>query len=176
MADWESIVRENGRMAFDTAWRILGHVADTEDVVQEALLEAFRLQQTQSVCNWGGLLRRLATNRALDRLRSRRQAEPWQREPDAPKREHPESVAIERELAKRLRAAVARLPAREAEVFCLRCFGDMPNAEIAATLGMSSDAVAVALHKARSKLKELLAMNHDQPVRKSHERQDDTFR
>jgi DNA-directed RNA polymerase specialized sigma24 family protein len=32
-------------MAFDTAWRLLGHVTDTEDVVQDAMLDAFRLRQ-----------------------------------------------------------------------------------------------------------------------------------
>ena len=32
MTDWDRIVREHGPMVFGTAWRILGHVADTEDV------------------------------------------------------------------------------------------------------------------------------------------------
>jgi DNA-directed RNA polymerase specialized sigma24 family protein len=58
-------------MAFDTAWRLLGHAADTEDAVQEAFLEAFRLHGRQQVCNWGGLLQHLATRRAIDRLRRR---------------------------------------------------------------------------------------------------------
>ena len=66
MPDWDGIVREHGPMAFRTAWRILGHAADTEDVVQESLLEAFEVHHAQTVSNWGGLLRRIATYRALD--------------------------------------------------------------------------------------------------------------
>ena len=63
-------------MAFDTAWRLLGHAADTEDVVQEALLDAFQLHGRQRVDNWGGLLRHLAARRAIDRLRKRRRMRP----------------------------------------------------------------------------------------------------
>ena len=161
--DWELIVRTHGPMAFDTAWRLLSHVADTEDVVQEALLDAFRVHGRQSVVNWGGLLRHLATRRAIDRLRKRCTIDPLPPEPPtfkraSPKSQQPESVAVERELANRLRWAVAELPDREASVFSLHYFGEMANSHIAETLEISTDAVGVALHKARKKLKELLGL------------------
>jgi RNA polymerase sigma-70 factor (ECF subfamily) len=152
-------------MAFDTAWRILGRVQETEDVVQEALLGAFRLQQQHGVDNWGGLLRHLATARALDVLRKRRAAVILEFEPPAPTRDQPEAIAIGRELAEQLRSAVAQLPDREADVFCMRYFGQMSNTEVAETLSISADAVAVALHKARSKLKELL-IDQEESVRR----------
>ena len=165
MADWESIVRTHGAMAFDTAWRLLGHAADTEDAVQEALLEAFRLHGRQPVRNWGGLLRHLATRRAIDRLRQRRTVLPLRpempmSEPASPASEQPESIAAERELADRLRLAIAKLPEREASVFALRYLGEMDNSQIAETLGISVDAVGVALHKARNRLKQLLGLQN----------------
>ncbi|MGA2060919.1 MAG: RNA polymerase sigma factor [Thermoguttaceae bacterium] len=161
LPDWESIVRTHGPMVFDMAWRLLGHAADTEDVVQEALLDAFRLHGRDPVGNWGALLRHLATRRAIDRLRKRRLSAPLPPkppafEPAAPESQQPESVAVERELADRLRLAMAQLSNREAGVFSLRYFGEMPNADIAETLGISLDAVGVALHKARKRLKEIL--------------------
>jgi RNA polymerase sigma-70 factor, ECF subfamily len=164
LADWESIVRTHGPMAFDTAWRLLGHVADTEDAVQQALLDAFQLHKRQAVGNWGGLLRHLAARRAIDRLRDRGatvrpSAEPLAFEPISPISDQPEAAAIERELAERLRVAVARLPDREATVFSLHYFGEMPNSDIAETLGISPDAVGVALHKGRKKLKESLGLS-----------------
>jgi len=67
-------------------------------------------------------------------------------------------VAVERELANRLRWAVAELPDREASVFSLHYFGEMANGEIAETMGITADAAGVALHKARKKLKELLGL------------------
>jgi RNA polymerase sigma-70 factor (ECF subfamily) len=148
-------------MAFSTAWRLLGHAADTEDVVQEAFLDAFRLHAVQPVENWGALLRHLATRRAIDRLRKRRAAALvplGNLEATAPECEQPESVAAERELADRLRWAIAELPDREASVFSLRYFGELANSEIARVLDVSTDAVGVALHKARKTLKELLGL------------------
>ena len=161
--DWQSIVRTHGPMAFDTAWRLLGSTDDTEDVVQEAFLDALQLHRRQSVDNWGAILRHLATRRAIDRLRKRRgtgrlPSEMIALESAAPESEQPEFVAVERELADRLRLAVGELPDREASVFSLRHFGEMSNADIAATLEISTDAVGMALYKARKKLKKLLGL------------------
>lgn len=162
LPDWESIVRIHGPMAFDTAWRLLGHAADTEDVVQEALFDAFRLHGRQPVANWGGLLRRLATRRAIDRLRKRPAlaglAEEDRPEPAASQTEQPEMVAAERELADRLRSAIAELSDREASVFSLYYFGDMTNVQIAESLDISTDAAGVALYKARRRLKKILGL------------------
>src|SRR5438270_6094516 len=72
VTDWDRIVREHGPVVFATAWRILGHAADAEDVVQEVFLQAYQVQQQQTVRCWEALLRRLASCRALDRLRQRR--------------------------------------------------------------------------------------------------------
>jgi RNA polymerase sigma-70 factor (ECF subfamily) len=143
-------------MAFAAAWRVLGHAPDTEDAVQEALLDAFRLQRSQHVASWGALLRRLATCRALDLLRRRRRTEPLDAAVAAPAAGEPPTVAVARELAQRLRAALLELAPREAEVFALRYFGELTNEEIAAELNLTPGAVGVALHKARSRLRELL--------------------
>ena len=164
VVDWESIVRTHGAMAFDTAWRLLGHAADTEDVVQEALLEAFRLHERQSIRNWGGLLRLLTTRRAIDRLRQRYTVVPLEADTSeltSPESDQPESIALERELADRLSRAVSRLSDREASVFSLHYLGEMANGDIAEVLGISADAVGVALHKARSRLKKLLGLEKD---------------
>jgi RNA polymerase sigma-70 factor (ECF subfamily) len=160
VTNWSSIVRSYGPVAFDTAWRLLGNVADAEDVVQETLLDAFRMHAREDIDNWGGLLRRLATRRAIDRLRRRRKSEVAPHEPLAGVSDQPESAAIERELADRLRRAIAELPDREASVFSLRYFGELTNPEIALALSISPTAVGVALHKARAKLKQMLKVEN----------------
>ncbi len=156
MTSWENIVREHGQMAFAAAWRVVGHAGDAEDAVQEALLDAFHLHRSQHVANWGALLRRLATCRALDLLRKRRQTEPLCADATAPATSEPPLVAVASELAQRLREALLQLAPREAEVFSLRYFGELTNEEIAAELKLTTGAVGVALHKARVRLKELL--------------------
>ncbi len=152
MIDWPRIVREHGPLVFGTAWRILGHAADVEDVVQEVFLQAYQLQQTRPVRYWSGFLRRLAACRALDRLRQRRNNVSLQDVQLTCPDSGPETQAMEHELRERLRLAIAELPAREAEVFCLRYFEDLPYDKIAETLGIRRGAVAAALHKARTKL------------------------
>jgi RNA polymerase sigma-70 factor (ECF subfamily) len=62
-----------------------------------------------------------------------------------------------RELADRLRQAIAQLPEREGTVCCLRFFDELSYDEIAEHLAISRGAVAAALHKARAKLECLLA-------------------
>jgi len=156
VTDWDRIVREHGPAVFGTAWRILGHAADTEDVVQEVFLEAYRLQP-EDVRHWGGWLRRLAACRALDRLRQRRHPQVLDDLRLSDATPGPEEAAIGNELSGRLREAIARLPPREAEVFCLRYFEDLSYQQIAEALGTTPGAVAVALHKARAKLETLLA-------------------
>jgi RNA polymerase sigma-70 factor (ECF subfamily) len=151
-------------MAFDTAWRLLGHVADAEDAFQDAMLDAVQLHSRQAIDNWGGLLRRLVTRRAIDRLRTRRRTRrSTVIEPEVAITVPPDAAMLERELANRLRAAIADLPDREATVFSLRHFAELTNPQIAQALDITSDAVAVALHKARAKLKQSLGL--EDPVR-----------
>lgn len=150
--DWDQIVRDHGRMVFSTAWRILGHAADAEDVVQEVFIEAIHVSQTQEIRHWGGLLRRLATCRALDRLRQRRTCQSIDGMALPATSDGPEDVAIGRETADHLREAIAHLPEREATVFCMRYFDDLSYQRIAEILNIRLGAVSAALHKARGKL------------------------
>jgi len=153
VTDWERIVREHGPMVFGTAWRILGHAADTEDVVQEVFLEVFRLRADGSVRSWAGYLRKMAACRALDRLRQKRRPivslNGLALHSPLP---GPDLLAAESELADRLREAITELPEREAEVFCLRYFDELSYREIADSLDITTGAAAQALHKARGRL------------------------
>jgi RNA polymerase sigma-70 factor (ECF subfamily) len=161
LADWDAIVREHGPAAARAAFRVVGHAGDAEDALQEALLDALRLHVQQDVRNWGGLLRRLAVCRALDVLRRRQAASELERNaPAAHDAARPEAVAVAHERAALLRSALARLTEREAEVFSLRYFGDLDNAQIAGALDIPPGAVAVALHKARARLQELFDKEH----------------
>lgn len=152
---WDQIVREQGPMVFGLAWRILGHAADAEDVVQDVFLQAHQMQRVRPIDCWPALLRRLAACRALDRLRKRRATVPLDGLALAAAGDSPDAPLIERELLERLRQAVAELPEREASVFCLRYFEDLSNQRIAKTLNIRTGAVAVALHKARARLEPL---------------------
>ncbi len=151
-SDWESIVHEHCGSVVSAALRVLGCSADAEDVAQEVYFEAFRKWQPHDDNNWRGLLCRMAVCRALDLLRSRKEASPLDFSTEAGNVVDPSETLVQQEAMERLRAAVAALPEREAEVFCLACFEQLSHGEIAAALNISRGAVATALSKARAKL------------------------
>jgi RNA polymerase sigma-70 factor (ECF subfamily) len=154
--DWDRLVREHGPTVYAAAWRVLGHAADTEDVVQEVFMEAHRLWGDRPVRNWSAFLRRLATCRAIDRLRQRRFFVPVDGLSLVAQEAGPEGRAIGHELADRLREAMTQLSEREAAIFSLRYFDDLSYDQIADTLEISRGAVAAMLHKARTRLESLL--------------------
>lgn len=152
---WETIVRENSAIVTTAALRVLGCPADAEDVAQEVFIEAFRKWNPASGQSWAGLLRRVAICRALDLLRSRRKTDSLEFHPVDCREADPSEQMIWREHQHQIRAAVASLPNRESEVFCLACYEKLSHQEIAEALQISRGSVAKALSKARAKLNEI---------------------
>jgi RNA polymerase sigma-70 factor (ECF subfamily) len=157
--DWQTIVTEYGPLVWRTAYRLLGNHADTADCFQETFLAALQVSQRQPVRNVSGLLVRLATTRAIDRLRQRgRQERP--REGGAGGKTggaaDPAGQAQAQELVGQLRAAIGQLPRQEARVFCLRYLNEMSYGQIARELCIGINAVGVALYRAKAKLREAL--------------------
>lgn len=149
--DWTQIVADHAERVFRIAVRILGSVHDAEDVAQDVFVEAFELYQTKGVRSWAGLLVRLASLRAIDRLRRREPTEVLAENPQSGNA-GPEEESAAAELAEWLRTAVGRLPDQQGEVFTLACFEHLSRDEIAASLGITPQAVSTALHKARQRL------------------------
>jgi RNA polymerase sigma-70 factor (ECF subfamily) len=56
----------------------------------------------------------------------------------------------------KMRALIAGLPPRQAEVFCLAHFEELSHDEIAESLQISVNAVSIALYKARFALRSLV--------------------
>lgn len=159
MTDWEQIVRGYGPFVFRLARRITGRDDDADDVVQEVFMEVYRFHQREVIREWQGMFRRKTTQRALDRLRRRRPVASIDAIDIPSRSDCPVQAAMMRELASRLRCAIAELPQQQANVFCLRYFDGQSNAEIAQSLEMTPGAVATALHKARQRLT-LVLSNH----------------
>jgi RNA polymerase sigma-70 factor (ECF subfamily) len=150
--DWPSIVGEHGRMVFRTAFRIVGCAADAEDVSQEVFAEAFCHANSHKINNWAAWLRKLTVFRALDRRRSQRANVSLNADVLATAELSPHDEAVRRELAERLRDMISALPRRQGAVFALRYLERLSNPQIAQTLGISTGAVAAALHKVRAKI------------------------
>lgn len=144
---------ENRRLLFGTAYRMLGSVADAEDIVQDAWL-AWNRTDRASVQHPKAYLVRTVTNLSLNRLTSAQAVReayvgPWLPEPllTSP------DVAEEAELADTVSMAVLvvleTLTPVERAVFLLREVFGYSYAEVAEAVGKSEAAVRQAAHRAR---------------------------
>jgi RNA polymerase sigma-70 factor (ECF subfamily) len=144
------------------AYRLLGWSDEAEDVVQEAFLavlnnlDKFRGQSrlstwvtTITVNKCRSHLRRRWLR--LDVLRRRRAGT------TPPAERSAEADLMDKERFAAVRRAVQRLPAALREVVVLRYLEQMPAEEICRVLNVSQKVLNVRLHRARSRLKDLLA-------------------
>jgi RNA polymerase sigma factor (sigma-70 family) len=171
VVDWSQIVQQHGSLVWGTVYRLLRHDADAADCFQRTFLSALVLSRTQTIRNWPGLLRRLGTARALESLRQRlRQAQrlrPLLAEVAASSGTlGPDQSAAVSELSDQLREALARLDARQAQVFCLACLDGLSYAEVADQLGLSVSHVGVLLNRARLELRERLRSHEPADARR----------
>jgi RNA polymerase sigma-70 factor (ECF subfamily) len=164
-------------------YRMLGSTHDSDDVLQETLVRAWRaresLESAESVRPW---LYRIATNACLDELKGRKQRPmpidivPAASDPTAaPLPASPEAAWLEpfpdawmagvirdpgaeyevrESVALAFVAALQCLSVQQRAVLLLRDVLGMPVEEVARTLGVSIPAVSSTLHRARAALRE----------------------
>jgi RNA polymerase sigma-70 factor (ECF subfamily) len=161
MTDWSQIVQQHGPMVWKTIRRLVDHEADGADCFQRTFVAALQVSRTEAVRNWPGLLKRLATARALECLRQRyRDAKRGTTPADGSLIDRrgvgPVQAAESTELADHLRRALAELDPGQAQVFCLACLDDFSYRDIAEDLGLTVNHVGVLLNRAKSSLRERL--------------------
>ena len=155
----ETLYRDQHARVFRTAYRITGNPVDAEDVLQNVFLRLIRGGEAYDFkSNPEGYLQRSAVNASLDLIRTRNRAKSMaiadlETEPIENKSQSPETLQADRELAKLIRAAVARLGEKSAEMFVLRYYEGYENREIAQILGTSQMVVGVMLHRARARMR-----------------------
>jgi len=162
MTDWPQIIAIHGGTVLKTARRLLNNDADVADCFQETFVAAFEFSRKQTIQNWPGLVTRLATRRALDRLRKRKNDGANLIGLDkalevAGRSMAPPAVAEENELFQQLREGLAELPSDQAEACCLRFLENLSYEQIAVELEVTVSHVGVLLHRAKLSLKDRLS-------------------
>jgi RNA polymerase sigma-70 factor (sigma-E family) len=137
---------------------MLGSRAAAEDAVHDAFCGLFRRwDQLSDQGNALSYVRSAVINRCRSELRQRtrlaRRADQMHRPLDA---DSPEQAAILGEEHRDVLTALARLPLRQRETLVLRYFLDLPEAEIAAAMGISPGTVKSTTSRAIAALGRLL--------------------
>jgi len=150
---FETIFREHYRMAYRTAYGVLGTAEDAEDVAQTIFARLLHRDLPAAlVKNPKAYLYRAAVNESLNLIRRRKRTvltgdderfEALQPSPD-------DSAE---EIHRMLYEAVAKLHPRSAEILVLRYVHKYSLAEVAKLLGTSRSTVAVSLYRSRSRLR-----------------------
>lgn len=167
---FERIMRRHNRLLFRTARSILKSDADTEDVLQEGYLRAWRaLASFRADAKLSTWLVRIIANEALGRLRRRgAQVIPLDTAMDlmaaqmeADPNEQPEQATMRAQVRQLIEARIDGLPDAFRTVFVLRAVEELSTEEVSAALGIPEATVRTRFFRARSLLREGLSRDVD---------------
>jgi RNA polymerase sigma-70 factor (ECF subfamily) len=162
-AAFEQLYHAHAGKLFSLTCRMVGHTPEAEDLLQDIFLVAHRkLDSFRGESALGTWLYRLASNLCLDHLRSRAartsqvtdsldDEEPWI--PDASSRNLAERTVSKMDLDR----AIAQLPAGCRAAFVLHDVEGLEHGEVAEVLGIAEGTSKSQVHKARMRLRALLA-------------------
>jgi RNA polymerase sigma-70 factor, ECF subfamily len=155
----DRFVTENQRRVFLLIYRMVGDVADAQDLTQEAFIKALQrqdqLKDLDKAAHW---LSRIASNTAIDFLRRAGRVS-FSGIDDIPETyatssmENPEQRVLRSEKRERLEAGLEMLTDRERTALLLRDVEDLPAEEVAERLNCSKATVRSHIANARVKLR-----------------------
>jgi RNA polymerase sigma-70 factor, ECF subfamily len=144
--------------------RMVGSVIDGEDVLQDALIKAVEaLASSGRIDNPQGWLFRIAHNTALDFLRRRNRQQALQSSEEVDMIADPADTLASREIARTSLRTFMRLPvAQRSSVILMDVLGCSLQ-EVCEMMDFSLPAVKAALHRGRTRLRELAGEPEDAP-------------
>ena len=155
---FEELYRQHSTRLFNRAWRMCGTRTDAEDLLQEIFLLAYRkLPDFRGDSSVGTWLYRLAMNRCLDHLKSRQTRADGATGPLDERMASGPTAVHDRIQRIDLERAIAQLPEGARAAFLLHDVEGFQHQEIAAILGISEGTSKSQVHKARLRMRTLLA-------------------
>jgi RNA polymerase sigma-70 factor (ECF subfamily) len=137
------------------ARRMLRDDAEAEDVAQEAFLRLWRSGTSLEIGAAGvkPWLRRVVSNLCIDRVRGRQRLSVVEELPEVPEAPRQLAALEEKDLQRRVDAALKTLPERQRLALTLFHYEGMSQIEVASAMGISDEAVESLLGRARRHLK-----------------------
>ncbi len=164
-AAFDALVLRHRDRALAVAARYLPSAEEAEDVAQEAFLRLYRARRSyRPSARFTTFLYRVVANVCIEEGRKRRRRPrtgPLPDEPRVASRDGPEREVLDGETARRVQAALERLPANQRLAVILCRYEGRSYREIAEVLECSEKAVEAMLYRARQALWRELADLHD---------------
>ena len=160
------LVERHSRSVFRLAFRLTGNEPDADEVVQESFIKAFRqLGRFEARSTFSTWLYRIASNCAVDLLRTRRNHEPIESESGEPtmaattlsRAPEQDQLVMSGQIQSRIRAAMVGLTAREREAFVLRHVEGLSIEEISDQMNLKVNATKHSIFRAVRKMRLALA-------------------
>src|SRR5262249_279802 len=150
---FEMIIRTHGRILFAIAYGILQNREETEDVVQDSLVKAWKMRwRVRDPEKFPAWLSMIARHRAHDVFRKRRSLPPTQETIETHDSDTPDTIAMDQQL----HSALATLPELHRAALILRYFEEMDYRTIESTLGLTNGALRGILGRALASLRKQL--------------------
>lgn len=155
----DRFVRDNLRRVFALIYRIVGNVADAQDLTQDTFIKALQrkdqLKDAEKAAQWLG---RVASNTAIDFLRRKARVNFTEIDSLTEPLPDPSDRRVDHEMLRGEEAAyldqcLEALSVRERTALVLRDVEDMPASEVAAILGCSPATVRSHIANARTKFR-----------------------
>ena len=172
-----ALMRRHNQRLYRTARAVLRDDAEAEDAVQDAWLLAYRsIRSFRGDAKLSTWLTRIVVNEAIARRRKRERgaevilmdgsidADALTDDANASAPERPERAAMRAEARAMLERQIDALPDAFRAVFLLRAVEDMPVDEVAASLGLPEATVRTRYFRAKSLLRERLAVELDRQL------------
>ncbi len=169
--DWDAELRKHARWLRAVVFARVGEPQAVEEVIQEVALEAVRqkapIHDPAKVPQWLyrlAVLQSLLYRRRQGRRRKLLERYRQSRETSAGTPGDPLEWLLHGERMRLVREALARLPARDAEVLLMKYAEDLSYDEIAERLGISFSAAQARLHRARNRLRSEMEARFGNPT------------
>jgi RNA polymerase sigma-70 factor, ECF subfamily len=163
--DYDTFVAPIRHRIVNSVWRIVRNAEDTEDVVQDALLQILKkIKRIRAHPNPTAMILRICVNLAIDR--QRRQTKRRDASQNAildqlvdERAMPPDEALAQTEQQTRVLAALRDLPKREAEAIVLHVLEQLPYAAVADGMKCRESTVRVLVSKARRRLRKQFGLS-----------------
>lgn len=164
------LVERHSRSLYHLVYRMTGSSEDAEEIVQDTFLRAFKaLEKFELRSNFATWVYRIATNRTLDFLKSKKMSNTQTyrvaEDPDpddsreiqlAATAATPDRLAISEQMKSRMAQALSLLTPAERIAFTMRHMEGRSIGEISKTLNLKSSAAKNSVYRAVQKLRQQL--------------------